>query len=210
MRQRATTQSRGRTAASTFKVLSHADTLSTFGRQYFRQYLLLSLLLVTLITVPAMARTLEVKVVMSKDGAQVYFDPAGLHIQPGDTVRWIQVNGYHSVAAYHPKNGNHELRIPDHAQPWDSGILLAEYPAKGSKFEHTFTLPGVYDYFCAPHEAAGMVGRIVVGARGEGPGTRAFGYAPERHWNAVPEPAQKTFQTIQMVMEKTAAGASRQ
>ncbi|MDA7965440.1 plastocyanin/azurin family copper-binding protein, partial [Ruegeria sp.] len=25
------------------------------------------------------------------------------------------------------------------------------------------TIPGVYDYYCLPHEAAAMVGRIVVG-----------------------------------------------
>lgn len=196
MRQR-TTQSRGRAVACARRAWSHAAAVSAIGR-------LCVLLLATLIAVPAVARTVEVRAVMSKDGAQVYFDPSGLHIQPGDTVRWIQVNGYHSVAAYHPKNGNHELRIPDRAQPWDSGILLAEYRAKGSTFEHTFTAPGVYDYFCQPHEAAGMVGRIVVGAPGDGPGTRAFGYAPERHWKAVPEPAQKAFPAIRLIMEKDA------
>ncbi len=170
---------------------------------------LCALLLATLIAVPAAARTFEVRAVMSKDGAQVYFDPSGLHIQPGDTVRWIQVNGYHSVAAYHPKNGNHELRIPDHAQSWDSGILQAEYPAKGSTFEHTFTVPGVYDYFCAPHEAAGMVGRIVVGTPGDGPGARAFGYAPERHWKPVPEAAQKAFPAIRLIVEKAAVSLNK-
>lgn len=163
---------------------------------------LCALLMATLIAIPAAARTFEVHAVMSKDGAQVYFDPSGLQIQPGDTVRWIQVNGYHSVVAYHPKNGNHELRIPDQAQPWDSGVLLAEYPAKGSTFEHTFTVPGVYDYFCQPHEAAGMVGRIVVGTPGDGPGTRAFGYAPQQHWKLVPEPAQKAFPAIRLIVEK--------
>lgn len=29
-------------------------------------------------------------------------------------------------------------------------------------FEHTFSVPGTYDYVCLPHEAAAMVGRIVV------------------------------------------------
>lgn len=155
-----------------------------------------------LTAVAAAAHTFEIRAVMSKDGTQVYFDPVGLHIQPGDTVRWIQVNGYHSVAAYNPANGNHELRIPDQAQSWDSGILLAEYPAGGSTFEHTFTVSGVYDYFCEPHEAAGMVGRIIVGASGDGPGTRAFGYAPDRHWKSVPEAAQKAFPAIGLILEQ--------
>lgn len=149
-----------------------------------------------------MARTFEVRAIMSKDGSQVYFDPVGLHIEPGDTVRWVQVNGYHSVAAYAPANGNHELRIPSGAPPWDSGILLGEFPARGSTFEHTFTVQGVYDYFCQPHEAAGMVGRIVVGEPGAGPGTHPFGYAPDKHWRSVPQAAQREFPDVSAIVKE--------
>lgn len=45
----------------------------------------------------------------------------------------------------------------------------------GESFEITLPLPGVYDYFCAPHEATGMVGRVIVGRPG-GPGTLPFDY----------------------------------
>ena len=155
-----------------------------------------------LVASSASAATFDVRAVMSKSGAEVYFDPVGLRIQPGDTVRWIQVNGYHSVTAYHPANGNRELRIPERAEPWDSGMLLAEYPAKGSTFQHTFTIPGVYDYLCMPHEAAGMVGRIIVGEPAAGPGTRPFGYAPDRHWKPVPEPARQAFPAIESIMKQ--------
>ena len=55
---------------------------------------------------PAAARTVEVKLVQTADG-RAYFDPVGVHIQAGDTVRWIQVSGFHSVTAYHPRNYNH-------------------------------------------------------------------------------------------------------
>lgn len=154
------------------------------------------------------ARTVDVRAQISADGARVSFDPVGLHIEPGDTVRWIQVRGYHSVTAYHPANDNHELRIPDAAQPWNSGVLLGQYPAQGSTFTHTFTVPGVYDYFCEPHEAAGMVGRIVVGAPGDGPGTRPFGYAPAKHWRAVPEAARKVFPAVALIMQRGAVPAS--
>ena len=166
-----------------------------------------ALLAGVLIATPAPATTFEVRAVMSKDGSEVYFNPVGLRIEPGDTVRWIQVNGYHSVTAYHPANGDHELRIPERAKPWDSGMLLAEYPAKGSTFEHTFTVPGVYDYLCIPHEAAGMVGRIVVGKPAAGPGTRPFDYAPDRHWKPVPTPAQQAFPSIALIMEKSVVRA---
>ena len=145
-------------------------------------------------------KVIEIKLMMSEDGAKAYFDPVGVHIQPGDTVRWVQMHDYHSVTAYHPANSNHELRIPDGAKPWNSDILLGQYPAKGATFEHRFTVEGVYDFFCQPHEAAGMVGRIVVGRPGAGPGTRPFGYASEKKWNPVPHAAQKQFTSIAEIM----------
>ena len=97
---------------------------------------------------------------------------------------------------------NHELRIPEGAEPWDSGVLQTQAPEKGSTFEHTFTQEGVYDYFCRPHEAAGMVGRIVVGRPLEGPGTRPFNYAPEKGWKPVPSGAQKEFPSVSLILEK--------
>ena len=44
----------------------------------------------------------------------------------------------------------------------DSGYLLPD-----EEFSLTLTRSGAYDYFCIPHEHAGMVGRIVVAAEGE-------------------------------------------
>lgn len=150
---------------------------------------------------PAAAATIEVKLVQTPAG-DTYFDPAGVHIAVGDTVRWVQISGFHSVTSYHPGNDNHELRIPASAQPWDSDILLADYPQRGATFEHTFSVPGVYDYFCKPHEMAGMVGRIVVGEAGNGPGTKPFGYAPDKHWKAVPEAARKALPSVAEIVEK--------
>jgi len=144
---------------------------------------------------------LEIKVMQTPAG-RTYFDPVGVRIAPGDTVRWVQLNGFHSITAYHPSNDNHELRIPASAQPWDSDILLADYPKRGATFEHVFTVPGVYDYFCKPHEMAGMVGRIVVGNTGDGPGTKPFGYAPSENWKPIPELARKTFPSAAEIMQK--------
>lgn len=92
-------------------------------------------------------------------GAHVWFRPRGLHIQPGQTVRWINQDkgNVHTTTAYHPDNGK-PLRMPQAATPWDSGYLMP-----GKSFAITFETPGVYDYYCTPHEQAGMVGRIVVG-----------------------------------------------
>lgn len=41
----------------------------------------------------------------------------------------------------------------------------------GGNWEYTFTVPGVYDVFCGPHEQYGMVMRIVVG-EATGPGAQ--------------------------------------
>ena len=110
---------------------------------------------------PATAAVVEIKLMQTRAG-KTYFDPVGVRIATGDTVRWVQLSGFHSTTAYHPSNDNHELRIPASAKPWDTDILLTDYPKSGATFEHVFTVPGVYDYFCRPHEMAGMVGRIVV------------------------------------------------
>src|SRR3546814_16953177 len=82
------------------------------------------------------------------------------------TVRWINVANVHTTTAYHPNNANHALRIPEGAAPWDSDYLVNP----GDTFAVTLTVEGVYDYYCAPHEPAGMVGRIIVG-RTAGPAT---------------------------------------
>jgi plastocyanin len=92
------------------------------------------------------------------DGSKVWFDPIGLLIQPGHVVRWVNKDpgNAHTSTAFHPAN-ERPLRIPESVASWDSGYLLPE-----ESFEMRFTVEGVYDYFCVPHEHAGMVGRIVV------------------------------------------------
>jgi plastocyanin len=97
-------------------------------------------------------------------GARVGFDPIGLRVEPGTTVRWRVQSNVHTATAYHPKNGK-PLRIPAGAEPWDSGYLVEP----GRTFEVVLTVEGVYDYFCRPHEQMGMVGRIVVGKGGPVP-----------------------------------------
>ncbi|HKQ95134.1 MAG TPA: plastocyanin/azurin family copper-binding protein [Aestuariivirgaceae bacterium] len=96
----------------------------------------------------------------SADGALVWFDPIGLHIEPGRTIRWINRDpgNSHTTTAYHPNNDGHPLRIPKDAASWNSDYLLPD-----ESFSVRFEQVGVYDYFCRPHEHAGMVGRIVVG-----------------------------------------------
>lgn len=106
--------------------------------------------------------TVDIRMAGTANGSAVWFDPIGIRIAPGETVRWTNVDAgnAHTTTAYHPANG-HPRRMPDGAIPWDSGYLLPQ-----QSFAVTLTVPGVYDYFCRPHEHAGMVGRIVVMASG--------------------------------------------
>ena len=122
------------------------------------------------------------------DGARVGFDPIGLRVVPGTVVRWVVEANVHTATAYHPANGGHPLRIPEQAEPWDSDYLVEP----GQTFEVTLTAEGVYDYFCTPHEAAGMVGRIIVGRPG-GPGTHPPG-------KELPPAARTAFPSIERIM----------
>lgn len=132
-------------------------------------------------------------------GSRVWFDPIGLYVQPGTTVRWIVRENVHTTTAYHPRNDRHSLRIPEGATSWDSGFLVNP----GDHFEVKLTVPGVYDYYCMPHEAAGMVGRIVVG-KPDGPGNLGFDYWVGRPgtegWRPVPDAARRIFPDVERIL----------
>ena len=128
----------------------------------------------------------------TEDGSKVWYDPIGLLVQPGTTIRWMIMANVHATAAYHPDNDHHSLRIPEHAKPWNSDFLVNP----GDHFEVTLTEPGVYDYFCTPHEQAGMVGRVIV-AKPSGPGSLPFNYfkplTPVPDWQECLRPHRKIF-----------------
>jgi len=111
----------------------------------------------------------RVLALFSYNGGVYYFNPAGLYIEVGQTVEWAGV-GRRAVTAYHPSLNNHELRIPENAEPFDSDSM-----GSGSTFKRTFDVEGTYDYYSPTHEYLGMVGRIIVGAPG-GPGEETPGY----------------------------------
>ena len=137
-------------------------------------------------------QVVEIRMKSDAGGGVVGFDPVGVLLQPGQIVRWICDANVHTTTAYSPKNDNHSLRIPETAAPWASGFLL---PAQ--TFELKLTVEGVYDYYCAPHEMAGMVGRLIVG-KAVGPGSLPFDYfvAQGRGWKPVPPAAEKVFPSV--------------
>jgi plastocyanin len=147
------------------------------------------------------ATVVEISMRSDQSGSKVWFDPVGVLVEPGTTIRWVAVANVHTATAYHPSNGHHSLRIPEGAAPWDSGYLVNP----GDHFEATLEVPGVYDFFCLPHEAAGMVGRIVVGRSG-GPGALPFDYfeglTGTSDWLPVPEAARRTFPDVARILRE--------
>lgn len=155
--------------------------------------------LATLLIKPAAAAAgpfIEIAMQGKPDGSRVWFDPVGVHISPGQTVRWTNRDpgNAHTATAYHPKFFGRPLRIPAGAEPWDSDYLLP-----GESFSAKFTEEGVFDYYCVPHEHAGMVGRIVVGNRSS---PEAAASAAEAGPGALPEAAITGFPTVEEILAR--------
>ncbi len=129
-----------------------------------------------------------------------YYDPVGLYLNPGQTVRWICTKFGATVTAFHPDNDDRELRIPERAQPFDSGLLGDDV---NNTFEWTFEVEGTYDYFSRNHEVLGLVGRIVVGRPG-GPAERPLGYGGREGWAPIFPTAREVLELVssQEVVEK--------
>ncbi|WP_121823436.1 halocyanin domain-containing protein [Halostella salina] len=90
----------------------------------------------------------SVEVSVGANGANAY-GPAAVRVSTGTTITWNWVQGSHNVAVE---------STPDGAD-WsgDEAIETPEY-----SHEHTFETPGVYLYYCTPHETLGMKGAVVV------------------------------------------------
>jgi plastocyanin len=147
------------------------------------------------------AEVIEIRMRSDPAGSHVVFAPSGLLVRPGQGLRWVnEGNNVHTATAYHPANNGHALRMPPAAEPWDSGYLINP----GDSFEVRLTVEGIYDYYCTPHEAAGMVGRIIVVKKGEVlPAT--FAPYPDDpgnpEWEKVPEAALRAFPPIEAILK---------
>jgi plastocyanin len=146
---------------------------------------------------PLVARAdgvIEIKMQGKADGSHVWFDPIGILIKPGQTVRWTNLDpgNSHTTTAYAPQNEGRPRRIPKAAKAWASDYLMPD-----ETFSVTFTEQGVYDYCCIPHEHAGMVGRIIVGE----PNRSDWMDKPDADGD-LPEEALAGFPTVEDIMAK--------
>jgi len=99
------------------------------------------------------------KIVVAEDATIEMLDKLGkrnmvfsqeiVRINPGDTVFWKATDKGHNVQ-FISKNG-----VPEGVEKFKSKI--------SKDTEYTFTIPGIYAYWCVPHKTMGMIGFVIVG-----------------------------------------------
>jgi len=112
-------------------------------------------------------------------GGSLVFSPGTdepLQIAPGTTVEFVWESDNHNIIVDSQPEG----------AGWEGHEPLEN---SGFTYEHTFETLGTYEYYCEPHETAGMVGTIEVvenpNAGGGGGGRKelhSFGVPIHAHW----------------------------
>ncbi|TNC71538.1 pseudoazurin [Rubellimicrobium roseum] len=97
----------------------------------------------------AQADTHQISMLDMGETGHMVFEPAYLHVQPGDTVVFVPTDPGHNVASL-------EGLIPENADLIESAIMGEPMPV-------TFTEEGIYALECTPHFGMGMVAVIQVG-----------------------------------------------
>ena len=95
------------------------------------------------------AEDTTVEMLNKLDKRTMVFNQEIVRIDPGDTVFWKSTDPGHNVQ-FISKNG-----VPAGVEKFKSKV--------GKDTEFTFTVPGIYAYWCVPHKTLGMIGFIIVG-----------------------------------------------
>ena len=95
------------------------------------------------------AEDTTVEMLNKLDKRTMVFSQEIVRINPGDTVFWKATDRGHNVE-FISKNG-----VPAGVEKFKSKV--------GKDTEFTFTIPGIYAYWCVPHKTLGMIGFVIVG-----------------------------------------------
>jgi pseudoazurin len=95
-----------------------------------------------------------VNVVTDYAGGRMYFEPKVLHVNPGDTVTWVN-----NLAEEH-----NIISFPDGYPEGAANFHSPLFEKAGDQWSATFTVEGTYEYHCLPHLPMGMHGTIIVGS----------------------------------------------
>ena len=95
------------------------------------------------------AEDTTVEMLNKLDKRTMVFSQEIVRIDLGDTVFWKATNPGHNVEFISKKG------VPAGVEKFKSKV--------GKDTEFTFTVPGIYAYWCVPHKTLGMIGFIIVG-----------------------------------------------
>ena len=95
------------------------------------------------------AADVTVEMLNKLDKRKMAFSQEIVRINEGDTVFWQATDPGHNVE-FVSKNG-----VPEGVEKFKSKV--------GKDTQFTFTIPGIYAYWCTPHKTLGMIGYIIVG-----------------------------------------------
>ena len=121
---------------------------------------------------PAAATVHRVR--MLQQGSRYVYEPAGLRVQPGDIVEFVNVSGGpHNVQFYPNRIPAGAADVMNRNMPNRLGSVMGPMmvtPNQTYRVSFAGAPQGTYDYFCLPHQAMGMKATIIVGQPG-GPGS---------------------------------------
>lgn len=113
----------------------------------------------------AFAETHEVLMLNKGEGGTMVFEPAGLRIAVGDTVKFVATDKGHNAESI-------KEMVPEGAAGFAGRI--------NEEIEVTLTEPGFYGVKCKPHFAMGMVMVIAVGDAATAPESFLEGRMPPK------------------------------
>lgn len=106
---------------------------------------------------PASATAQTVDIAVGPGGFS--FEPSGLTINIGDTVRWTWAAGGHTVTGGSPCTANNSF-----CSPSNTNCASAGSSSNGSVYSRVFNQAGTFPYFCRPHCGLGMTDEVTVNA----------------------------------------------
>ncbi len=105
-------------------------------------------LLITLWTGAALGADVTVEMLNKLDGEYMVYSKKIVQVDAGNTVFWKSVDKGHNVEFI--KGG-----VPEGVEKFKSKL--------SQDTKYTFTIPGIYAYWCTPHKSMGMIGFVIVG-----------------------------------------------
>ena len=95
------------------------------------------------------AETVTIEMLNKGENRSMIFSQEIVKINVGDTIFWQSTDKGHNVE-FIRKGG-----VPEGVEKFKSKV--------SKDAEYTFSIPGIYAYWCTPHKTMGMIGFVIVG-----------------------------------------------